>query len=464
MLSSSLLKSLAKIGIFSVWGLLVTALYYQSGHTEVFASTSPTTKIGLFGMIVGLFCLYAIYKGALFLGKQYKNTIGLPSVIGLFFAELLLLCFLFMGGAGLILFGKICIYLLLPVIILFILENFGSLVLSKCDTEFKNRSSGYQLMISMALGLSLFLFVLSIFVGTGFFTLVSVSAVLTLFAMLGHKEMKTSLISLWNTKIPLGETAFSSYTLLSELFFIVLSLLLSANFISIVRPMPIGWDDLGAYMNFPKMLAENGGLMNVGVIAWQSLTSIGFLFRSAPQAFFMNQIGGLLSVLFLIVGLGSLIKTFSEEKKPLFAPLPLIAATIFMALPMVVFEQAKDMKLDPGLFAITIAVLFGTYELLSRKEAPSRSLFVQIAAIGIIAGAAFAIKATSLMLFIAFAGLLCYEFIGLLGFFGFFAFFIGIFTKLKLWSMMNVVYPQNNDALLSIFGYSAMGIGLLLIA
>jgi hypothetical protein len=34
------------------------------------------------------------------------------------------------------------------------------------------------------------------------------------------------------------------YLLSSEFLFIVISFLLSVNFISILRPMPIGWDDL----------------------------------------------------------------------------------------------------------------------------------------------------------------------------------------------------------------------------
>ncbi len=57
--------------------------------------------------------------------------------------------------------------------------------------------------------------------------------------------------------------------------------------------MPIGWDDLGVYMNFPKIMALNESvLQGAGIYAWQILTSIGFFIgNSATQAFFMNQIG-----------------------------------------------------------------------------------------------------------------------------------------------------------------------------
>lgn len=94
----------------------------------------------------------------------------------------------------------------------------------------------------------------------------------------------------------------------------ILTFLISVNFINIVRPMPIGWDDLGVYMNFPQIMANNGAIAKgVGMVAWQVLTGIGFMFHSAPQAFFINQIGGILSVIVLTVAINSLMR----NKNPL---------------------------------------------------------------------------------------------------------------------------------------------------
>jgi hypothetical protein len=45
------------------------------------------------------------------------------------------------------------------------------------------------------------------------------------------------------------------------------------------------------------------------MVAWQILTGIGFMFHSAPQAFFLNQIGGILSIIVLVVAFGSLWKS-----------------------------------------------------------------------------------------------------------------------------------------------------------
>lgn len=44
----------------------------------------------------------------------------------------------------------------------------------------------------------------------------------------------------------------------SEWLFIILTFLIGVNFINVVRPMPIGWDDLGVYMNYPRIMAETG--------------------------------------------------------------------------------------------------------------------------------------------------------------------------------------------------------------
>lgn len=82
------------------------------------------------------------------------------------------------------------------------------------------------------------------------------------------------------------------YLLSGEFLFLVVTFLMSVAFISIYRPMPIGWDDLGVYMNFPKIMALSGELLQgSGYTAWQIVTATGFLFgNNATQAFFVNQI------------------------------------------------------------------------------------------------------------------------------------------------------------------------------
>ncbi|MBP8017041.1 hypothetical protein KAZ01_03445, partial [Candidatus Gracilibacteria bacterium] len=187
----------------------------------------------------------------------------------------------------------------------------------------------------------------------------------------------------------------------------------------------------------------------------------------------------------LIIVFSSLLKT---DKKN-FLNLPLLGAAVFYSMPMVIFQQAKDMKLDPGLFFISIIGLYLTYYLslkylgfeenekiengkLKIENNKFLNFFLKITSvfksnngisnffdkkeklvymliIGIIIGLAFSIKFTTLMLILGIIGVIFYINIGFSGFLGYFFAFIAIFTKLKLWSYLNINYPKDNDFLLN---------------
>lgn len=62
-----------------------------------------------------------------------------------------------------------------------------------------------------------------------------------------------------NHKLDGGIVKLVAFRLVSsEILFLVLTFLIAANFVNAVRPMPIGWDDLGVYMNYPRIMAETG--------------------------------------------------------------------------------------------------------------------------------------------------------------------------------------------------------------
>jgi hypothetical protein len=64
------------------------------------------------------------------------------------------------------------------------------------------------------------------------------------------------------------------------LFF--LTFIFSISLINALRPMPIGWDDLGVYMNFPKIMATTWEILSWGSLyVWQLITWTGFLYQSA---------------------------------------------------------------------------------------------------------------------------------------------------------------------------------------
>lgn len=120
-----------------------------------------------------------------------------------------------------------------------------------------------------------------------------------------------------------------------------------------------------------------------------------------------------------------------------------------MSIPMIVFQQAKDMKLDPGLLGISIFSVIALFLALriedSTKEKRIRNGFYLLA--GGLMGIAFAIKFTTLMCIIAAISVLFYARLSILGFFGFLSMFIGIFTTFRLWNFMNVNYPRDSEYL-----------------
>ncbi|MFZ4461773.1 MAG: hypothetical protein ACOYN2_04565 [Patescibacteria group bacterium] len=178
---------------------------------------------------------------------------------------------------------------------------------------------------------------------------------------------------------------------------------------------------------------------------WQSFTAIGQMINSAPQAFFFNQIGSLLAICALFFGIRTLI-----PKTPRYLSLPLLASTIFMSMPMVIFQQAKDMKLDPGLFGISVIALVTL--LIALKEDEDQSLRNKLIFItGLLISVAFAIKFTSLMLIIGAFAALFYVGMGLSGFVGFTGIFVALFTQLRLWDFLNVNYPKDHPRELMIF-------------
>ena len=77
-----------------------------------------------------------------------------------------------------------------------------------------------------------------------------------------------------------------------EFAFLIVSFLVSVALINVIRPMPIGWDDLGVYMNFPRIMAITGSaLEGTGTYTWQLITGSGFLWNQiAASAFYLNQL------------------------------------------------------------------------------------------------------------------------------------------------------------------------------
>jgi len=100
----------------------------------------------------------------------------------------------------------------------------------------------------------------------GFYNLYSVFGILILFSIISYKELINLISGTFNYEIKCTNHNIYSDNLLekinpkllsTEFLFIIITLLLSINLISIFRPFPIGWDDLGAYMNYAHLMAND---------------------------------------------------------------------------------------------------------------------------------------------------------------------------------------------------------------
>lgn len=270
---------------------------------------------------------------------------------------------------------------------------------------------------------------------------------------------------------------------------------MGVSFVSIMRPMPIGWDDLGVYMNWPKIMALNEEVLHwAGFFAWQIITGTGFLFdMSAPQAFFINQVGGILFIIAIILSASLLFgekQTIQNEKWEKMEKevnhiisLPILLAGIMYAMPMIIFQQAKDMKLDPALLFFSITGITALWYGWKHKTIEHKRFFPYFAhkhqeldeplnnrenhkfliIVWVLIGFAFTVKITTLMVILAGFAYIFYRYLGLLGLFSFTGFFISAFTGLRLWDMLNVVYPKNDVTFVQTTTTIALIIGAFLL-
>jgi hypothetical protein len=184
-----------------------------------------------------------------------------------------------------------------------------------------------------------------------------------------------------------------SYHDVRILLFFLFSLVLGHNVLELIRPIPIGFDDTAVYMNIPHLLARGGGLLSgIDACSWGLFMSLGYvLFHSATIALCLSFLGGVLSFFCIYVSVKSYVEHRSIPKAQA-NTYALLAATLFYTLPSVMFQSAKDMKVD---LAAMFFMLLAFISFLSwRKEGlhGSKSLWLS----GLFMGFAFTIKYTAL--------------------------------------------------------------------
>jgi hypothetical protein len=263
---------------------------------------------------------------------------------------------------------KVLGYLALPALILILSLGLGArvLALSGLATRF---TGSMRLTTASVIGFVIIITLIGMSGFVGFFTLWAFYAILIGVLACSYQALWDELKNLWNLSrsIEIFTSSQRFRYVLNGGFLSLICTLISINCVNIVRPFPIGWDDLGVYMNFPKILAYSESTLHQGMVLWQSFVGVGFMHGSATQAFFLNGLGGILALAAIYAGITYFLERLvssqdKESSSPLSLHLPLFAVAAYASMPMVIFQLAKDMKLDSGLLAISIVALVCLFE------------------------------------------------------------------------------------------------------
>lgn len=451
---------------FILWSITIILIYYSTFYSRVNHIESAS---GFGAYLLTTVLLYGVYKVWTILSEQKTIRFDAKNILILFVLHLFILSGIyshlpevvgspFLDGVKPTTFGlffHILKLLFYPTLLVLIFRSVGFSILSYCMNFWRDMDARIRIPGEILFGLFLFSVALLIAGSMGQYHLTSLLIILSVLSIAGipwfretYSDMKhraiiyenhTSHSSFWKSlQLPLLSTEFAIFFLL---------FLSGVSLINVIRPMPIGWDDLGVYMNFPKLMSLSQSLLPwAGLYTWQLITGTGFFFDyNASQAFYVNQIGGFLSVFFLISILSYI---FEEKWKKSLLALPILLAAYYYAMPMTVFEQAKDMKLDPTYFASIISGFALVYAYFHEQSHRGTRYGILLVA-GVIVGLSFTIKVTSIMLILGILGMIAYRTLSFWWYSGFFFLFLAIFTQGNLWSIMNIPMPKNDPSLIA---------------
>lgn len=461
---------------FTLWALFIINIYYSTHYSSIdhvnvdyigplISSGQSFMSSPFWKYIMTVVILYLIYKATnIFFLKKSEIRFWVFSIVGVFLLHLLIISGIYAsmpeGNQMMLPLGKwswmslffhIIGLLIYPVILTLITRVSGQSIMKRIIPDWINRDTRMTILVDTTIWFFVFATLLLVIGMMGYYTLTWLMLVLALLAIVWWDCWISLYQDILKFEITIDHHTegkwlikFIAPKLLTiEFSFFVLTLMMSVAMISIIRPMPIWWDDLGVYMNYPKILALTGETLPwIGMYVWQMITGSWFLFGyNASQAFFVNQLWSILAVIAITLGLSIL---FEQKDKKSLLGLPLILATLYYVMPMTVFHHTKDMKLDPALLFVSISVFMLFFTSIKKALWWNKDIYILLVIIGILIGFAFSIKVTTLMLLLAVLGLFAYRMLWFLWYLWFFFAFLAVFTGLNLWSMMNIWIPTDS--------------------
>lgn len=171
---------------------------------------------------------------------------------------------------------------------------------------------------------------------------------------------------------------------------LLLLTMLALNLADLIRPVPVGWDDLTRYMNRSRLVAAEGTLIpGLHAFPVELINGTGFLFfPGAMLALVTAWSGGLLTLLAI----------FAFGRRHWSGRTGLIAATVFYTMPMVGHLSDFDLKTDMLPCFVSVMALWAMLEWTG--TAHSRNWLLLAATL---AGIAWTMKITAAFLLVALA-------------------------------------------------------------
>jgi hypothetical protein len=183
--------------------------------------------------------------------------------------------------------------------------------IGKYILQYMKRDEPYDLkefLLSFGLGavlLTLLLFICGLF---GWMQSAPVLGICIVLLSIAYKELWQWLKSFFKPQIHFQ----GSYLDVRIILFCVFLIVLGHNVLELIRPIPIGFDDLAVYMNVPNLLARGGELLSgIDAYSWGMFMSLGFiLFHSTTIALFLSFLGGVLAFFGLYVS----VQSYGEQR------------------------------------------------------------------------------------------------------------------------------------------------------
>lgn len=309
----------------------------------------------------------------------------------------------FGNGAGQYQYKTWCVQMsfftrVLPVLVFVLLLFFELLILGRLILSFiklNTLTPLIELSLSLGLGIAGWIILLWLFAILSVYSMPVGWSLAVIVPLVGYRQTLYWFRSFLNTEWSVHQTLKSITVPLVWILFSYLAL----NFLNIVRPFPIGWDDLGSYVNRPHLLVSYGKFVfSMASFQWEYLTSLGFLlfgFNSwfgATAALAANWAAGVVAILFTY----TFARTFLGEYRGV------LSALVYYMLPVVGHFSFADMKIDNAVYSMgtlaTFLIFLWLFYQRDEEEVREPLPLTWLVLAGFFAGLAFGMKVTGIMI------------------------------------------------------------------